>query len=70
MLMTDIGDEMWKRQILDVCYGIGRFRHQHPLFSHECREPTFKRCQEYRNSVQRNLEPFVEVYFYQIENDQ
>ena len=31
MLLTDVGDEMCWRQLLDVGDGFGRFCHQHPL---------------------------------------
>ena len=51
--MTDGGDKMCCRQLLDVGQGIGRSRHQHPPFSHKCRGPTCQRCHEYQNSVQR-----------------
>ena len=32
MLVTDVGDEMCWRQLLDVGDGFGRFRQQHPLY--------------------------------------
>ena len=31
MLVTDVGDEMYWRQLLDVGDGFGHFGHQHPL---------------------------------------
>ena len=31
MLVTDVGDELCWRQLLDVGEGFGRFCHQHPL---------------------------------------
>ena len=32
MLVTDVGDELCWRQLLDVDDSFGRFYHQHPLF--------------------------------------